>query len=251
MTIRTKTQSLRPKKFPDHQVYITTVPAETLSDPSSYTQAVKHQHWRSTMASELDVLTKNITWDLIQPPPDANVISAKWLFKTKFRPDGQIERYKTRLVAKRFTQQEGIDYFEIFSPVVKPTTIRIMLNIALSCNWPLYQLDVNNTFLHGDLEEIIYIEQLPEFFDPLYPNHVCQLRKALYGLKQAPRAWFSKFKCFLVHHQFKYSQSDNSLFTLQSKVATIFMLVYVDHIIIIGTNSDTIKTLIQEINNFP
>jgi Reverse transcriptase (RNA-dependent DNA polymerase) len=97
--------------------------------------------------------------------------------------DDTIHRYKVRLVAKDYTQEQGLDYFDTYSPVVKLTTIRVVLTIALSNGWSLCQLDINNTFLHGDLEETIYIQQAPGFEDPTHPHHVCHLIKSLYGLK--------------------------------------------------------------------
>jgi Reverse transcriptase (RNA-dependent DNA polymerase) len=124
----------------------------------------------------------------VVPPVDAHIVGVKWIFRVKYNPDGSIQRHKARLVARGYTQQEAIDYFETFNPVVKPATIRVILSIALSQDWPLHQLDVNNVFLHGNLEETVYMEQPPSFVDSVHPYHVCKLKKVIYDLKQAPRA---------------------------------------------------------------
>ncbi|KAJ4779344.1 polyprotein [Rhynchospora pubera] len=250
MLTRSKTNNLKPKKYPNHQAH--TVSTQYNSDyvePTCYSQAVKSKHWREAMANELSALAKNSTWQLVPPPLNAHVIGAKWLFKVKHRADGTIERYKARLVAKGYNQQEGIDYYETFSPVVKPATIRIVLTVALSNNWPFHQLDVNNAFLHGDLVEEVYMEQPPGFSDSNYPNYVCKLKKALYGLKQAPRAWFSKLKSFLLSHHFISSQADNSLFFFHSTNTTIYVLVYVDDILITGNNTKAINELMQALDS--
>ncbi|KAJ3701350.1 hypothetical protein LUZ61_005055 [Rhynchospora tenuis] len=247
MTTRSRTNNLKPKQFPHHKVLQTTKYPLTIStsEPTCYTQAVKTQEWRQAMANELDALAKNNTWQLVDPPLHANIIGCKWLFKIKKRADGTVERYKARLVAKGYNQEEGLDYFETFSPVVKPTTIRIVLTIALSQGWHIHQLDVNNAFLHGDLDETILMQQPPGFVDSLHPNKVCLLRKALYGLKQAPRAWFHKLKEFLLTHKFVCSQSDNSLFVFRSKSTVLFLLVYVDDIVITGNDTTAISSLLS------
>ena len=102
-----------------------------------------------------------------------------------------IDRYKACLVANGFDQRDGIDYSETFSPVVKPTNVRLVLAIAIHFDWPICQLDVSNAFLHGSLDEEVYMEQPQDFIDATYPTYVCHLHKAIYGLKQAPRAWFT------------------------------------------------------------
>jgi Reverse transcriptase (RNA-dependent DNA polymerase) len=125
---------------------------------------------------------------LVPLPSNAHTIGCKLLFKVKRKADGSIECYKARLVTKGYYHEHSFDYAETFSPIIEPTTVRIILSIALSSNWPLHQLDVNNAFLHGKLEETLYMEQPPGFVDALHPSYVCKLKKMLYSLKQAPRA---------------------------------------------------------------
>ncbi|CAL9007255.1 unnamed protein product, partial [Prunus brigantina] len=138
------------------------------------------------MQEEYTALIKNQTWSLIPSTPTMNIVGCKWVFKVKRKADGTIERHKARLVAKDFNQMEGLDYDETFSLVVKPATIRTILTIALSKNWPLQQLDVRNAFLNGILQEEVYMKQPLGFANPLRSKYVCKLHKALYGLKQAP-----------------------------------------------------------------
>ncbi|GKE45812.1 retrovirus-related pol polyprotein from transposon TNT 1-94, partial [Tanacetum coccineum] len=129
------------------------------------------------MDSEFNALLQNGTWELI-PKSNQVPISCKWVFRIKRKPNGSIDKYKARLVAKGYLQQPGKDYFETFSPVTKPTTIRIVLCLALSKNWCLRQMDVNNAFLHGTLHEDVYMVQPPGYVHQQYPNHICKLRKA-------------------------------------------------------------------------
>jgi hypothetical protein len=170
----------------------------------------------------------------------------------KEESDGTVERFKARLVAKGFDQQSGVDYTETFSPVIKPSTIRIILAVAVQSEWDIRQLDVSNAFLHGNLLEEVYMEQPQGFAAKGQPDLVCKLHKAIYGLKQAPRAWFTRLSNFLLDLGFTASLVDTSLFIYICGSIQIYMLVYVDDIIITGTHSSVISSLIVKLQcEFP
>ncbi|GAU27901.1 hypothetical protein TSUD_159950 [Trifolium subterraneum] len=162
---------------------------------------------------------------------------------SQFAPSSyQFERHKARLVAKGFTQTEGIDYTDTFSPVVKMTTVRTFMAIAASQHWPLYQLDLNTTFLHGDLNEEVYMKPPPGL--PLsHPDFVCKLQRSLYGLKQASRQWNVKLTETLTSTGYIQSKADYSLFTKQSTSGFIAILVYVGDLVLGGTDTNEIHQL--------
>jgi hypothetical protein len=172
-------------------------------------------------------------------------VGCEWVFKVKRKADGSIERHKARLVAKGFHHQAGLDYEETFSPVVKPTTIWTVLSLAYSRSWDMRQIDIQNAFLHGFLDEEVYMSQPPVFSHPSLLNHVCKLQNALYGLKQAPRAWFAQLNTKLYDMGFTSSKADSSLFLLQTTSLTMFVLVYVDDIIITAFVPVAISDLLQ------
>ncbi|KAJ0544914.1 putative RNA-directed DNA polymerase [Helianthus annuus] len=229
--------------------YTATAPSSLPVEPTSFTIANKYPEWRHAMSEELDALYKNGTWTLVPPVPNTNVVDCKWVYRLKTDENGKISRYKARLVAKGFHQQHGVDYHETFSPVIKPTTIRTILSLAVTNRWSLRQLDIQTAFLHGDLAETVYMRQPPGFVDPNKPDHVCLLNKSLYGLKQAPRAWFNKLSTTLIQLGFHGSKTDPSLFILNSSGLLIYLLVYVDDIIITRNDSNTITNIIRRLNS--
>ncbi|KAG9444821.1 hypothetical protein H6P81_016161 [Aristolochia fimbriata] len=162
-------------------------------------------------------------------------IGRKWIFRVKTNPDGSIDRYKARLVAKGFNQREGQDYFETFSPVVKPVTIRTVLTLAVGRNWSIRQLDVNNAFLNSNLDE------------ETHPDTFCRLHKSLYELKQSPRAWYQRLTSYLIDLGFALSKVDSSLLVRYTSTATIFVLIYINDIIIIGSSAKDIACLVANL----
>ncbi|KAM2554832.1 hypothetical protein TB2_018922 [Malus domestica] len=201
------------------------------------------------MQEKFNALVTTGTWSLIPPCSSHNLVGCKWVFRIKRKPNGFIDRYKARLVAKGFHQQEGLDYTETFSPVAKPVTIHLILTLATQFDWFLNQLDVSNAFLHGRLTESAFMQQPPGFEDPTKPHHVCHLHRSLYGLKQAPRAWYDKLHNALHSLGFQGYQSDHSLF-IKSSPTPVFILVYVDDILVIGPSSAACQQVITQLNAF-
>ncbi|GJS70337.1 ribonuclease H-like domain-containing protein [Tanacetum coccineum] len=172
--------------------------------------APKYSHWNDAMNQEIDDLLRNCTWELVDLPEGRKAIRSKWIYKIKFRSSGEIDRYKARLIAQGFGQKKGIDYKEAFSPVVKMVTVRCLLNVVVSMSWHVFQLDMNNSFLYGDLEE-------------------------------APLTMNAKLTSTLIENEFRQSKSDYSLYTKSDKGEFLAFLVYVDDIIITGNSVYEIK----------
>jgi hypothetical protein len=253
---RSQTGIFKPKTFHDFKLFRATkhplvaYPSIALpSEPSTYRQAATKPEWVAAMSLEFQALLSNNTWFLCPRPIHHNVVRNKWVFKIKQKPNGSVERFKARLVAKGFDQLCGIDYHDTFSPVIKPATIRLVLALATHFNWTLKQLDVSNAFLHGVLDEKVYMEQPQGFVDPVHPDYVCKLHKSIYGLKQAPRAWFIRLSHALLDIGFCGSQVDPSLFIYHTNHIHIFLLVYVDDIIVTGNHVATMQSLIDKLKS--
>ena len=212
-------------------------------EPSSFKVAFTIIEWQSAMREEIDALQG--TWDLVPLPPAKNLVGYKWVYIIKKHADGSIAKHKARLVVKGFSQEEGIDYNETFSPVVKPTTVHLILALAAQFNWSLRQLDVTNAFLHGILHEEVYMTQPQGFLSKLHHfDFVCRLRKSLYGLKQAPPAWNERFTNCLPSLGFQASFADPSLFVQHSSLGVVVLLLYVDDIILTGNHSSLLTSVI-------
>ena len=192
---------------------------------------MKDKVWRDAVTNEVVALEDQGTWDITDLPPGKAAIGCQWIFKIKYNTDETVERHKARLVVLGNKQIEGEDFKEMFAPVVKMTTVRSLLRIVAAKKWEIHQMDVQNAFLHGDLEEEVYMK-LPPGFAHSDPNKVCRLRKSLYGLRQAPHCWFAKLSQALIKFGFIQSYSDYSLFSYTKDDCVIKVLVYVDDLVI-------------------
>jgi hypothetical protein len=220
-----------------------------MATPSCFSEASKSPEWREAMNHEFDALLTTKTWSLCPLPAGRHAVRNKWVYKLKQKPDGSIERYKARLVAKGFDQRSGVDYTETFSPVIKPATVRVVLAIAVHHNWSIRQLDISNAFLHGNLNEDVYMTQPQGFVHPEFPDYVCKLHKAIYGLKQAPRAWFNRLADSLLEFGFEQSLVDSSLFLFHHGAIHLFILIYVDDILVTGTHGSVITSLLAKLRS--
>jgi len=240
MKTRAKSGFVQPKRYPSLLL--------THCEPKNVKQALSDSNWHASMRDEFDALQKNHTWDLFPLPPNRSVIGCKLVFRVKENADGTLNRFKARLVAMGFHQLQGFDFNETFSPVIKPFTIRIILCLGITYKWTIQQLDVNNAFLNGTLDEEVYMQQ-PQGFESSDPSLVCKHNKALYGLKHAPRQWFERLKATLLNLGFTDSKCDPSLFTYAKNKQIVYLFVYVDDIIVTSSSSDLVLQLVKKLNS--
>ena len=217
----------------------------SLEPPQTITEALARpdaHYWQAAIDVELQSLEKNKTWKLTSLPPNRKPISSKWVFKIKTHANGTIDKYKARLVAHGFTQVQGIDYSETFSPVVKLNSIKVLLALATQYNLEIHQLDVKTAFLHGYIDEDIYLS-LPEgLFAP--SNMVCKLIKSLYGLKQSSRAWYMHFDTYLIQQGFSKLEAGANIYLKHDNDDGFTILtVYVDDCILISNHISLIHKI--------
>ncbi|GKB32201.1 retrovirus-related pol polyprotein from transposon TNT 1-94 [Tanacetum coccineum] len=225
---------------------------QVIGDPSKPVMTRQRLHTDSEVCMyALTVSTikpKNIK-DAMADHKGKNVIALKWLWKNKCDAENIVVRNKTRLVAKGYKQEEGIDFEESFAPVARLEAVRMFIAYAAHKNITIFQMDVKTTFLNGPLKEEVYVSQPEGFIDPEFPDHVYRLKKALYGLKQAPRAWYDKLSSFLIEHGFTKGIIDPTLFTRRHGEDILLVQVYVDDIIFGSTNLDFSKCFANLMKN--
>jgi hypothetical protein len=202
--------------------------------------------WKEAIQNEMDSILSNGTWELSERPHGYKPVGRKWVFKKKLSPDGTIEKYKARLVAKGYTQKEGEDYFDTYSPIARLTTIRVLLSMAASYGLIVHQMDVKITFLNGELEEEIYMDQPDGFVVKGEETNVCKLLKSLYGLKQAPKQYHEKFDRTLTSVGFVVNEAEKCLYYRHGGGEGVILCLYVDDILIFGTN----MKVIHEVKSF-
>lgn len=250
--------------FPAHQTHTTSYPISSflsydrfddsyrnfllsitsVTAPKTFQEAILLDEFKGSMRSEMQSLEDTGTWSICQLPTGKHPVGCKWVNTYKFNPDGTVERPKSCLVAKGYTQLEGLDYLDTFSPVAKLGTFRMLLGLAAAKNWSMQYLDISNAFLNGDLDEEIYMT-IPQGYTELTgrsppPNSVCRLHKSLYGLKQASCQWNHKLTTVITSAGFKQAPSDHSLFIKRSPSSFTEALVYVDDILIMGDSDAAI-----------
>src|SRR3954464_14851537 len=194
----------------------------------------------------MESILSNGTWELSERPYGCKPVGCKWVFKKKLKPDGTIEKYKARLVAKGYTQREGEDYFDTYSPVARLTTIRVLLSLAASYGPIVHQMDVKTAFLNGELEEEIYMDQPDGFVVKSEERKVCKLLKSLYGLKQAPKQWHEKFDKTLTSAGFVINEANRCVYYRHGGGDSVILCLYVDDILIFGTS----MIVINEVKSF-
>ena len=217
-------------------------------EPNSFGEAVggpEREQWREAMEDEVQSLRANRVFTLERAPPGQRVLPSKWVFKRKQGPEGV--RWKARFVAKGFAQREGVDFFEVFAPVSTHSTLRMVLSLVAEQDLKLGQLNISTAFLNGELGEEVWV-QPPEGFAEGVEQGLCwRLHKALYGLKQAPRAWYATLRAALEALGYTAAGGDPSLFTRVSDLGVVFLVVYVDDILVAANNTAAVQNAKREV----
>ncbi|KAK9076083.1 hypothetical protein SSX86_004416 [Deinandra increscens subsp. villosa] len=211
-------------------------------EPLSYTEAAENESWMKAMHMELEAIKKNNTWTLVQLPTNQKAIGLKWVFKLKKDANGEVTKHKARLVAKGYVQVKGVDYEEVFAPVARMETVRLILALAATNRWKVHHLDVKTAFLNGEIQEEVYVTQPDGFEIKGKEDYVYKLHKALYGLKQAPRAWNAKLDKTLKDLGFTKCIHDAGVYVIKRSGFVLILCVYVDDILLTGTREKDIQS---------
>ncbi|KAJ9561724.1 hypothetical protein OSB04_006884 [Centaurea solstitialis] len=212
----------------------------TGEEPKTFQEAMTDPNWREAMRKELESINKNQTWNLTKLPPGKIPIGLKWVYKLKKDAEGNIVKYKARLVAKGYVQRKGVDFEEVFAPVARLETIRLLLALAAWGGWQVHHLDVKSAFLNGTIQEEVYVTQPNGFVVAGKEQMVYKLHKALYGLRQAPRAWNIRLDKALKDLGFQRCPQEQAVYKKQQSKDLLLIGVYVDDLIVTRTSESQI-----------
>lgn len=212
-----------------------------IADPTSFAEAARHSHWKQAMDAEILSIERNHTWTLTTLPAGVKAIGVKWIYKTKLNEKGEVDKFKARLVVKGYAQEYGVDYTEVFAPVARMDTVRLIIAVATQKGWGIYQLDVKSAFLHGELQEEVFVEQPHGYEVAGKMEMVYKLHKALYGLKQAPRAWFSRIESYFIKEGFENSSSEQTLFIKRKGGKVLIVSIYVDDLLFTSDDEEMLS----------
>lgn len=219
-----------------------------IDEPKNYIEAASEKAWEQAMNTEIEAIEKNNTWTLVELPPGNKAVGLKWVYKLKRDTNGEIIKHKARLVAKGYVQKQGVDYDEVFAPVTRLETVRLLLALAAKNGWEVHHLDVKSAFLNGELQETVYVTQ-PEGFVKKNKEHlVYRLTKALYGLRQAPRAWYARLSKYLEKLGFTKCPYEHAVYTKKEGTESLIIGVYVDDLLVTGTSLSTIVKFKQQMS---
>ena len=215
-------------------------------EPSCDREAAGQPEWEDAMSKEIESIEKNLMWSLVKLPVGHKAIGLKWVFKLKKDSDGEIIKHKARLVAKGYVQCQGIDFDEVFAPVTRLDTVRVMLAVAANQGWQGHHLDVKSAFLNGELQEEVYVSQPEGYMVKGKENLVYRLHKALYGLRQAPWAWNTRLDRSLKELGFTRCTQEQAVYIRGKNCVGVIVGVYVDDLIVIGKDPADITEFKQK-----
>ena len=221
-------------------------------EPQSFKEAISSleaPYWKEAINDKVEFILQNHTWELVDLLLGSKPLACKWIFKKKMKADGSIDKYKARLVVKGYNQKEGLDYFDTYSPITRMSSIRMLIAITAIHNLEIHQMDVKTAFLNGDLDEEKYMEQPKGFIVPSQEKKVCWLVKSIYGLKQAPKQWHEKFDSVMMTNGFKINECDICVYVKNTERGSVIICLYVDDMLIMGSNNEVIKTTKKMFNN--
>ncbi|KAK8984925.1 hypothetical protein V6N11_064471 [Hibiscus sabdariffa] len=243
-------RSSRERHEPERYGFLVTTHGDVIlvdqDEPKTYQEAVASpdsEKWLEAMRSEMDSMSDNQVWTLVEPPEGIKPIGCKWVFKKKTDMDGNVQTYKGLLVAKGFRQIHGVDYDETFSPVAMFKSIRIFLAVAAFHDYEIWQMDVKTAFLNGKLEEDVYMTQPEGFVTPENTGKVCKLQRSIYGLKQVSRSWNLRFNEAIQEFGFIRNEDEPCVYKKFSGGIVSFLILYVDDILIIGNDVPTLQSI--------